>query len=368
MTIPMSDPDITGAEVNAVSEVLQSGWLSRGPWVQRFETAFAEYIGVPYALAVSSGTAGLHLACLAAEIGQDDEVITTPLSFVASVNCILYCGARPVFVDVDKASLNIDSGLVKRAVTPRTVAILPVHLFHQACCMEELMPITEEEHLWVIEDACETLGACRKAKMVGSFGDAAVFAFYPNKQMTTGEGGMVVTKNKGWYLRMSSLRNQGRSAQGSWLHHPYVGYNYRMDEMSAALGWVQLSRLEELLYKRRQVARWYGEGLQELGEFIRLPHVASGNTPSWFVYVVHLNPDVDRDDIQAWLLEQGIPTRDYFPVLHLQPCYQDLGYRIGQFPVAEEVAKRTLALPFSSVMRRDQVDTVCLAIAGYFLQ
>jgi len=357
----MSSPDITEKEVQAVSEVVRSGWLSRGPQVEKFEQEFADYLGVKYALAVSSGTAGLHLACLAAGIGPGDEVITTPLSFVASVNCILYCGAQPVFVDVDRDSLNIDPYRVERAITENTVAILPVHLFHQVCYMEWLKELAERAGLWAIEDACEALGASHCDRRAGTLGDAGVFAFYPNKQMTTGEGGMVVTRNEDWYRHMKSLRNQGRADE--WLHHPYVGYNYRMDEMSAALGRVQLSRIAELRYKRNRVARWYSE---ELEGVVRLPYIAPGNIPSWFVYVVRLAPDVDREDLQAFLLERGIPTRDYFPVLHLQPCYRELGYKEGDFPIAEEAASRTLALPFSSVMTADQVGTVCQAIKGYF--
>lgn len=362
MIIPMSNPDITDAEVTAVSEVLWSGQLSCGPWIRRFEEEFAEYTG-GLALAVSSGTAGLHLACLAAGIGQDDEVITTPLSFVASTNCILYCGARPVFVDVDARTLNIDPHLVEGAITPRTVAMLPVHLFHQACEMEWLMAIAKRRHLLVIEDACEALGALRKGKIAGSFGDAGVFAFYPNKQMTTGEGGMVATKNEGWYLRMKSLRNQGRSELSHWLVHPEVGYNYRMDEMSAALGCVQFGRLEELLKKRRQVARWYSEKLP----FLPLPYIGAGNVPSWFVYVVRLPPEIDREDLQIFLLKRGIHSRRYFPTLHTQPCYRQLGYKLGDFPIAEEAASKTLALPFSSVMTKGQVCAVCDAIKEYFV-
>ena len=365
MAIPMSSPDITDAEVQAVSKVLESGWLSRGPWVEKFEEDFAKYLGVEHALAVSSGTAGLHLACLAAGVFPDAEVITTPLSFVASANCILYCGARPVFVDVDRDTLNIDPYRVEQAVTVNTTAILPVHLFHQVCYMEWLEEIAERKRLLIVEDACEVLGATRHERAAGTFGNIAVFAFYPNKQMTTGEGGMVVTRHDGSYAFMKSLRNQGRADEGGWLHHPHVGYNYRMDEMSAALGWVQLSRLGQMLYKRREVALWYSEELK--GLYLQLPYVAPGNIPSWFVYVVKLAPDVNRDDLQAFLLERDIPTRDYFPVLHLQPCYKDLGYRAGDFPIAEEAASRTLALPFSSVMTKEQVGIVCQAIKEYFL-
>lgn len=365
MTIPMSSPDITDAEVQAVSEVIKSGWLSRGPWVKKFEQDFADYLGVEYALAVSSGTAGLHLACLAAGVYPGDEVITTPLSFVASVNCILYCGARPVFVDVDRATLDIDPYRVEQVITSRTAAILPVHLFHQVCHIERLEEIAERKKLFIIEDACEVLGATRYKRVAGTFGNVAVFAFYPNKQMTTGEGGMVVTKHDGSYEFMKSLRNQGRADEGGWLHHPYVGYNYRMDEMSAALGSVQLNRLPEMLRKRAQVAKWYSEELQGLD--LQLPYIAPGNVPSWFVYVVRLASDTNRDDVQAFLLERGVPTRDYFPVLHLQPCYRHLGYKAGDFPVAEEAASRTLALPFSSVMTEEQVGTVCQATREYFL-
>jgi dTDP-4-amino-4,6-dideoxygalactose transaminase len=382
--IPMSSPDITAAEIEAVKRVLQTPYLSIGPYIAEFEERFAAYVGARHAVGVSSGTAGLHLCVIAAGIGEGDLVITTPFSFIASANVILYERAIPVFVDIDPFTLNINPEQVAEAVHDlskggRTArrwlppalresrfrlrppkALLPVHVFGQPADMDPLLEIARAYGLAVIEDACEAIGAEYKGRKVGTFGDAAVFAFYPNKQMTTGEGGIIVTDRDDWDALFRSLRNQGRDIHDAWLNHSRLGYNYRMDEMSAALGLAQLGRIEELLSKREQVAQWYNERLKDL-ESVQIPYIAPTTTcMSWFVYVIHLAPAIDRNAVMAALEERGIPSRPYFPPIHLQPFYtQRFGYQRGDFPIAEYAGDTGLALPFSGIMREEQVDYVC---------
>ena len=363
----MSSPDITQREIDAVSEVLRTRFLSIGPQLEAFEREFASYVGASYAVGVNSGTSGLHLSILAAGVGEGDVVLTTPFSFIASSNCILYAGAEPVFVDVDPGTGNMDpdkafdkvSQLVKVGRSVR--AILPVHVFGQPADMEPILDLAEEFGLVVIEDACEAIGAEYKGRKAGSLGDVAVFAFYPNKQMTTGEGGMIVTNRSDWDALFRSLRNQGRDIFDEWLTHSRLGYNYRLDEMSAALGLTQLGRIEELLEKRSSVAEWYNERLSELQEFIDLPYVAPSTTKmSWFVYVVRVKPPLERNIVMKKLAEFGIPSRPYFVPIHLQPYYRKLfGYKRGDFPITEYLGDVSLALPFSSVMRESDVDMVC---------
>jgi dTDP-4-amino-4,6-dideoxygalactose transaminase len=366
MTIPMSEPDITRAERAAVLEVLRSPTLSIGPRLELFERALASYIGTRHAIGISNGTAGLHLAMIAAGVGEGDTVLTTPFSFVASANCALYVGARPEFVDVDPLSLTIDPGLLAdaaerlaRAGRPAK-AIVPVHVFGQPADMDPICAIATRHHMAVVEDACEAIGARYRGRAVGRLGDAAVFAFYPNKQMTTGEGGMLVTDNADWSALFRSLRNQGRDVFDGWLAHTRLGYNYRLDELSAALGAVQIMRLEEILEKRERVADWYSERLIGL-EGLQLPTVASWTTRlSWFVYVVRIEGAGERDRLIAELLRHGVPARPYFPPIHLQPFYQErFGFRRGMFPVAEAAGDSCLALPFFGTMREGQVDYVC---------
>ena len=360
MHIPMSSPDITSAEVDAVNAVLRTPYLSIGPQVDEFERRVAEYIGARHAVAVSSGTAGLHLAVIAAGVTDGDEVITTPFSFVASANVMLYERAKPVFVDIDPLSLNIDPARIEAAITPRTKAILPVHAFGQPADMEPILNIARRYGLAVIEDACEAIGAEYKGRKAGALGRAGVFAFYPNKQMTTGEGGIIVTNDEEWTNLFRSLRNQGRDVFDAWLNHSRLGHNYRMDEMSAALGVAQLSRIEELLAKRERVAGWYNVQLQEI-DGVTAPFIAPSTTRvSWFVYVVRFAPDLDRNRIVSLLEEEGIPSRPYFNPIHLQPYYRlRFGYAPGDFPVTEQVAASTLALPFFSNMTEQQVTRVC---------
>lgn len=382
MQIPMSSPDITQREVDALAAVLRTGRLSLGSALDDFERLFAAYAGAPFAVGVASGTAALHLAVLAAGVTDDDLVITTPFSFVASANCLLYERAIPIFVDVDPLTGNVDRHLVEEAAhaivlqksgwrrwlpplaRDRPVgplkALLPVHAFGQPADMDPLVDIARQHQLSVIEDACEAIGSEYKGRRVGTLGDAATFAFYPNKQMTTGEGGMITTTDRDWYSLFRSLRNQGRDVFDEWLNHSRLGYNYRLDEMSAALGVVQVGRLDELLARRRRVAEWYDERLRSL-EHITVPHVALTTTRMcWFVYVVRIASFISRDAVMKALAHVGIPSRPYFGPIHLLSFYGDrFGYRQGDFPTAERLGRESLALPFSSVMNEEQVDYVC---------
>lgn len=361
--VAMSAPEIGVRERELVNEVLNSTTLSIGPFIERFERAFADYIGVEHAVAVSNGTSGLHLCMHAAEIADGDEVITTPFSFVASANCILYERGCPVFVDIDEESLNVDPVLVTEAITEKTRAILPVHVFGQPCDMEALVQAARGADLMLIEDACEALGAEYRGTKVGALGDAAVFAFYPNKQMTTGEGGIVVTNDGRVAELCRSLRNQGRDEMGTWLRHVRLGYNYRLNELSCALGVAQLEHLEELLAKREQVAGFYQERLADVPGVRPLHVVPSTTRMSWFVFVIRVAPEIDRDTVIRLLDEDGIPSRSYFSPIHLQPFYRDrFGYREGDFPITERAAAETLAIPFHANLAVEHVELVIHAL------
>jgi perosamine synthetase len=393
----MSSPDLTDAEIAAVNRVLATPQLSIGPQIEAFEHAFASFVGAGHAIGVNSGTAGLHLSIIAAGVGEGDLIITSPFSFIASANCILYERAIPVFVDVDPATGNVDPALVAEAAealdrrlpaadhwlppaisnlkSPRSArrsrggqisnlkAILPVHAFGQPADMDPILEAARRHSLPVIEDACEAIGAEYKGRKAGTLGNAAVFAFYPNKQMTTGEGGMLVTNNKEWANLFRSLRNQGRDVFDAWLNHTRLGYNYRLDEMSAALGLAQLGRIEELLRKRERAASWYNARLAGV-ELVERPYIVPTTTRmSWFVYVVRIRPPASRDAVVRRLAEAGIPSRPYFTPIHLQPFYRDkFGYRLGDFPVTERLGDGCLALPFSGIMTEEQVECVCTAL------
>jgi dTDP-4-amino-4,6-dideoxygalactose transaminase len=367
----MSECDITDAERQAVHEVLSTTTLALGPRLALFERRVADYVGTRHAVGVSSGTAGLHLAMLAADVGDDDFVITTPFSFIASANCILYVRARPVFVDIEPQALTIDPEKVadtaeklmrRRSRRGRLKAILPVHVFGQPADMDPILEVARRLGLAVVEDACEAIGAGYHGRPSGTLGDAAVFAFYPNKQMTTGEGGMLVTNRDDWDSLFRSLRNQGRDVFDGWLSHSRLGYNYRLDELSAALGAVQVERLDEMLARRTRVAGWYGERLRDMPG-VTVPTLAPWTTRmSWFVYVVRLWPGWNRDRIIEELERREIPARVYFPPIHLQPVYRAFGHRRGDFPVAEAAGDSCLALPFFGRMREEQVDAVCGAL------
>ena len=373
----MSSPDLTDAERQAVANVLDSPILSMGQNVKDFEQAFCDRTGAKHAIAVNSGTAGLHLCVRAAAIGEGDLVITTPFSFVASSNVMLFENAVPIFVDIDPKTGNIDPELVKDAVEniekylPRRganldakiKAILPVDVFGQPANMDSIMAIAKEHNLTVIEDSCEALGAEYKGQPAGMLGDFGVFAFYPNKQMTTGEGGLVITNNDEDADYMRAMRNQGRAPGDTWLTHTHLGYNYRLDEMSAALGVVQVSRLDEMLFKREQVANWYESALEHV-EGVKTQFVEeSTSRMSWFVYVVRFDEKINRDELAQKLIAAGVPVRPYFAPIHLQPyMVSKFGYKVGDFPITEDIGNRSLALPFSGVMSKAQVKQVCKTI------
>jgi dTDP-4-amino-4,6-dideoxygalactose transaminase len=382
--ITMSSPDLTDVERQAVSDVLNTPFLSMGPQIQAFEKSFIDFTGLGHAIGVNSGTAGLHLCVRAAGIGPGDVVLTTPFSFVASTNVLLFENAVPVFVDVDPRSGNLDPVLLAEAARDLTAggeraqkwlsrkgsasrrelkAILGVDVFGQSADWDSMRKVADEFGLKVIEDSCEALGAEYKGRKVGTLGDYGVFAFYPNKQITTGEGGIIVTDDAQAADLMRALRNQGRAPGDTWLSHTYLGYNYRLDEMSAALGAAQMLRLEKLLRKREQVAAWYGERLAEIPG-VEAPVIESFTTRmSWFVYVVRFDPAIDRDVLAKRLEARGMPVRPYFLPIHLQPyMVERFGYRAGDFPVAEDLGRRGLALPFSGVMTEEQVEFVYQAI------
>jgi perosamine synthetase len=364
LIIGMSAPDIGEREIQLAVEVLRSGVLSIGPMVERFEVQVAARIGVRHAVAISSGTAGLHACLIAAGVGPGDEVVTTSFSFAASANAVRYERARPVFVDIDPATLNIDPGLIERAITPRTRAILPVHVFGEPADMDPIREIAQRHGLAVIEDACEAIGAEYRGRPTGALGDAGVFAFYPNKQITTAEGGMIVTDRDDLAALYRSLRNHGRDVFDGWLQHSRLGYNYRMSELHAALGVAQMERLDELLGKRARVAAAYHERLSRT-DYIEAPAAASTTTrASWFVYVVRLDIRIDRDAVIERLRARGIPSRPYFPPIHLQRHYREaFGHRAGDLPVTEREASRTLALPFHANVSEADIDRVCDALA-----
>ena len=361
--IPLARPNIGAREIELVTEVLRSDVLALGSFAQRFEAGIAGVVGRREGIACSNGTAGLHLGVRALEIGEGDEVITTPFSFVASSNCLLYERAVPRFVDIEEESLGIDPGLMEDAATPRTRAIVPVHVFGRPCRIEAVASIAQHHGWAVIEDACEGLGSTVGDRPLGSFGDVAVFAFYPNKQITTGEGGMVVTDDVALADTMRSLRNQGRDADGTWLRHVRLGYNYRLDELSAAVGVAQLERLEELRHGRARVVAAYERALGGY-DWVTLPRAGAGETVDWFIYVVRLHRDIDRNRIIGPLADLGVPTRPYFAPIHLQPFYRTtFGFRPGDFPVTERVAASTLALPFSSLLSDEDVRYVATALS-----
>ena len=348
MKYPIAKPYIRKEELAAVAKVLRSGVLSIGPEVVEFEKNFARRVGSKFACAVSSGTAGLHLALLAAGIKKGDEVITSPFSFIASANAILYVGAKPVFADVDLVTFNIDPEKIEKKINKKTKAILPVHIFGQAAEMKPILQLAKKYRLKIIEDACESLDAKHHGRKVGTFGESAVFAFYPNKQMTTGEGGMMVTNDKKIDALCRSLRNQGRSGNMQWLDHERLGYNYRMDEMSAALGRVQLEKLDWLIAQKQRLASLYNKYLAPHATLVEIPKIAAGNTHSWFVYVVRINnPKVKRDAVIKDLEKKGVSTKAYLPSIHLFSFYKkEFKYKAGDFPISEAISRSSLALPF----------------------
>ncbi len=358
--IPLARPVVGEAEERVVLEVLRSGQLSLGPRVGEFERAFAARVGAPLACAVSSGTAGLHLALRAVGIERGDEVLTSPFSFVASANAVLYEGARPVFADIDPVTLNLDPRAAAAAVTERTRALLPVHIFGYPADMPAFEELARRRGLSIVEDACEALGARHAdGPAVGGRGHPAVFGFYANKQITTGEGGMIALSEPQLKERIDSERNQGRAPDMGWLDHDRLGFNYRLSDIACALGLAQLGRLEELLAARALVAERYREALAGI-EGLQPPCVdAGGDRRGWFVFVVQLPRGVDRDAAVRELARMGIQSKPYLPAIHLMSFYRErFGHRAGEFPVCEDVAARSLALPFFPQMTEGQVERV----------
>ncbi|UCC98348.1 MAG: DegT/DnrJ/EryC1/StrS family aminotransferase [Phycisphaerales bacterium] len=362
MTIHLSRPDITDREIEAVCAVLRSPNLSLGPRLAEFEGAFARYIGTKRAVAVSSGTSGLFLCASALEIGPGDEVVTTPFTFVASATSIMMAGARPVFVDIDPASLNIDPTKIESAVTGKTKAVLPVEVFGNPAGLDRVCEIAREHNLAVIEDSCEALGSALNGVKAGTFGAMSVFGFYPNKQITTGEGGMILTDDDALADACVSLRNQGRAKDGRWLGHERLGYNCRLSDINCALGVAQLERIDEIKAKRKQVAQWYREMLADENRLI-VPSEPANCDLSWFVFVIRLREDFglkQRDHILEQMRSRDIEVSNYFPPVHQMPFIAErFGYGPGDFPISEAVSRRAIALPFHNHLTRDEVATVC---------
>jgi perosamine synthetase len=362
--IPLAKPLVGAREEQLVLETLRSGRLALGPRLGEFEAALSGVLrGLPIS-AVASGTAGLHLAIRAAGVEAGDEVVTTPFSFVASANCLLYENAKPVFCDIDPRTLNIDPGAAAAAIGERTTGLLPVHIFGYPADMPAFERLATERGLWIVEDACEALGAVHAdGAPVGARGNLSVFGFYPNKQVTTGEGGAVVCPDDALKERMDSERNQGRAPDMGWLDHDRLGFNYRLDDLSCALGIAQLERLDELLAGRDRVAALYSEALADVEE-LRLPCPdAGGDRRSWFVYAVQLPPALDRDAAVGAMRERGVDTKPYLPAIHLMSFYRErFGHREGEFPVCEAVARRSLALPFFGDLTDAEVEQVVAAL------
>ena len=367
--IPLARPELGEREEQMVLEVLRSGRLSLGPMGERFERELAAWLGVEDAVAVSSGTTALHLGVRALGWGAGDEVLTSPFSFVASANCLLYEGAKPVFCDVDPVTLNLDPAAAEAAIGERTKGILPIHIFGFPAAMPELEALASRHGLGILEDACEAIGAVdSEGRQVGSRGNLATFAFYANKQMTTGEGGMIVPTGPEAAARLRSERNQGRAADMGWLDHGGLGFNYRLSDLAAALGVAQAERLDSLLERRSAVASLYEQRLAGV-EGVEVPIAARGRERrSWFVYVVRLADEVDRDATIAHLAERGVASKAYLPCIHLFPQLRELGYGEGQFPVAEAASAHSLALPFFPAMSEGQVDRVCQELGAALRQ
>ncbi len=361
-SIPMSLPDINEDDIQGVIEVLRSGRLALGPKTEEFERLVSEYVGVNYAIAVNSGTSALHLIVKSLGLGKGDEVLVPSFTFAASVNALLYEGVTPIFVDIERDTGNIDPKDLERRITSRTKAIVVVDVFGHPVEWDEINRIANKYNLKVIDDSCEALGSIYKGVKIGKFGDAAAFAFYPNKQITTGEGGIIVTDNPDIARICRSLRNQGRNEMGAWLEHERLGYNYRLDEMSAALGVSQIKRIESLIAKREKVAQIYTNRLSRI-EWIRTPIVKPGIRMSWFVYVISVSPGINRDNIMLQLEKDGIPTRNYFAPVHLQAYIREMfGTSKGLLPVTESLANQTISLPFHGNLTEEQVERVVEAL------
>ncbi len=374
--IPLARPDIGPREEELLLEVLHTGQLSLGPVLERFERDFAGWLGTDDAVAVSSGTAALHLGVRALEWGSGDEVVTTPFSFVSSANCLLYEDVTPVFCDIDPLTLNMDPDAARAAVAERTAGLLPVHIFGYPAAMSELERLADDRGLGILEDAAEAAGAVDETGVrVGTRGNTAIFAFYANKQLVTGEGGIAVPSDSSVAERMRSERNQGRARDMGWLGHERLGFNYRLTDLQSAMGVAQVERADELIAARDRVAALYADALGALGAapagegdaddlLLGCPDRGEGRR-SWFVYVLQLPAGTDRDAVMASLAGDGIDSKAYLPCIHLMPHYRErFGSREGQFPVAEAVSERSLALPFFTAMGEAEVDRVAAALAS----
>mgnify|MGYP003587570120 CR=1 FL=1 len=372
MKVPLSRPWVTKEDIEAVGEVLMTPNLSLGPKLVDFENMLAKVAQRKYAVAVNSGTSALHLIVKSLGIKEGDEVITTPFSFIASSNSILFENAKPVFVDIRSDTYNIDPDLIEMSITDKTKAILAVDVFGQPADWDEISEIAKKYHLKLIEDSAESIGSEYRGMKAGSFGDAAIFGFYPNKQITTGEGGVVVTDREDVYKLSKSMRNQGRGEVDTWLEHMRLGYNYRIADINCALGISQLQRLDEIIEKRSQLANLYYEKLKDIEEVVT-PYIAPTTTKmSWFVYVVLLNKKfnrVQRDAVIEKLAALGVESREYFSVIHLQPFYRGkFGFKKGDFPIAESISERTIALPFYTMMNEEEVDYVVDSLKKVLLE
>jgi len=361
MRIPLSAPDITEADIEAVVSVLRTPRLSIGPKMEEFERSIADLVGVPYGIAVSSGTAGLHLCLRALGVGEGDEVILPSFTFIAAGNAILYERARPVFVDIEPRTLNIDPEQLERSITPNTRAIIVVHTFGHPADLDPIMDIARKHGLPVIEDACEAIGARYQGRSAGGIGDFGVFGFYPNKPITTGEGGMVVTRDPEMADTIRALRNQGRMKSDGWLDHRLLGYNYRLSELNCALGLEQVKRIDSILERREALAIQYSEELQAIPGVTTPPLKITDGRICWFVYVIRLE---NRDTILGELTKQGIGCARYFAPLHLQPLFAHCANPRDDLKITEQVAVQTLALPFFNALTREQIHEVCGALRG----
>ena len=370
MKIPLSRPDIASEDIEAVLAVLKTPHLSLGPATAVFESAVASYVGAEHAVAVSSGTAGLHCLVRAMGIGEGDDVVTTPFSFIASAHALLYEGARPVFADIDPQGYGLDPAAVEAVITPATRAILAVHVFGRPCRISEMRELARKRGLLLLEDACEALGTTAGGEHTGTFGQGGVYAFYPNKQVTTGEGGMIVTSDGRLAALCRSLRNQGRSGAGAsgWVEHERLGYNYRLSDILCALGASQLSRIERSIAARESLFGAYGRRLAGIPGVTLPDPPRPGERISWFAYVIRLSDGIsraDRDAVLSRLGSTGIECRNYFVPIHLQPFYRErFGFREGDFPVAESISARTIALPFHNRLTLEEIDFVASTLEG----
>jgi len=360
MNIPLSRPDITESEIDAVGDVLRTPHLSLGPKLVEFEEMFAAYIEVPHAVALSSGTAGLHLALQTLGIREGDEVILPSFTFIAAANAVLYQRAIPVFADIDPLTLNLTAETIQRVLTPRSRAIILVHTFGYPADITPILELARKHNLRIIEDACESIGAEHRGKKAGSFGDLGVFSFYPNKPITTGEGGVAVTHDASIARQLRALRNQGRMEQDGWLEHSLLGYNYRLPEINCALGIGQLRRIDQILASREAVAQSYHHALEAIPSITPPPMAAPHGRISWFAYIVRLPAGAQRSAVIRELAKQGIDSRPYFPPIHLQPLY----HTYKTLPVTETVAFRTLALPFFNKLKDEEIQQVCHALTN----